>query len=178
MINGTVKIMRDYIIESENSTDHWPFFKTSGHNVLDLGCGRWYTDKKEELSPFYFGRDANLVVGVDYNAQDIEYYTQETEGDPKYVFKAMNLINAEQFKELINTYNITALKCDIEGDEVHMLKLTKQDLINISEIAIEYHSEDLRDKFIAKLEEWGFSINTFANFARTPISLGVLFCSK
>ena len=59
--------MINYLIESENSTDHWPYFDSTNHNVLDLGCGRWYTDIKEELSPFYFGKNANLVVGIDSN---------------------------------------------------------------------------------------------------------------
>ena len=44
----------DYFIESENSTHHWPHFNITNHNVLDLGCGRWYTTDFDELSPIFF----------------------------------------------------------------------------------------------------------------------------
>jgi hypothetical protein len=146
--------------------------------VLDLGCGRWYTDIKEELSPFYFGKNANLVVGIDSNSNDIEYYNNETINDDKYIFELINLTNVDQFRELIKKYSITAIKCDIEGHEVSMLDLTSEDLINVTELGIEYHTEELKNSFISKVQEWGFEINVMANFARTPDHLGVLFCKK
>jgi SAM-dependent methyltransferase len=170
--------MINYLIESENSTDHWSYFDSTNHNVLDLGCGRWYTDIKEELSPFYFGKNANLVVGIDSNPNDIEYYNNETINDDKYVFELINLTNVDQFRELIKKYSITAIKCDIEGHEVSMLDLTSEDLINVTELGIEYHTEELKNSFIPKVQEWGFEINVTANFARTPNHMGVIFCRK
>jgi SAM-dependent methyltransferase len=170
--------MINYLIESENSTDHWPYFDATNHNVLDLGCGRWYTEDKEELSPFYFGRTANTVVGIDSNPNDIEYYINETNGNVKYIFERIELNNVNQFKELILKYSITAIKCDIEGHEISMLDLTSEDLINVVELGIEYHNEDLKNSFISKVQEWGFEIKVMANFARTPDYMGVLFCSK
>jgi SAM-dependent methyltransferase len=170
--------MINYTIESENSTDHWPYFESSNHNVLDLGCGRWYTDLKEELSPFYFGRNANKVVGVDSNPQDIEYYTNETINDSKYIFERIELTHSDQFKDLIVRHSITAIKCDIEGYELSMLDLSNDDLINVDELAIEYHTDELKQMFITRVQEWGYEIKVMANFARTPDNLGVLFCTK
>jgi|694.fasta_scaffold57085_4 hypothetical protein len=170
--------MSYYLIESENSSDHWSHFNCIGHNVLDLGCGRWYTEKVEELSPFYFGRTAKTVVGVDSNSNDINYYINETIGDSKYFFELIELNHVDQFRELISKYSITAIKCDIEGHESIMLDLNSDDLCNIQEFALEFHSTELKNKFLEKVIEWGFKIKVIASFARTPDSLGVLFCTK
>ena len=170
--------MITYIIESEDSTDHWPYFNTLNHNVLDLGCGRWYTTKTEELSPIYFGQTANKVVGIDGNIDDILFYINETKGNSKYIFKHKLISSVEQVKDLINEYSITALKCDIEGAESILLDLTKEDLNNITELAMEFHSEELKQSYLNKVIEWGFDIKVKANFARTPDYMGVLFCSK
>jgi hypothetical protein len=170
--------MITYTIESENSTDHWPYFNVDNHNVLDLGCGRWYTKDTEELSPIFFGKKANKVIGVDGNGDDILFYINETKDDPKYVFKTEHISSVDQVKKLINEYSITALKCDIEGAEVILLDLTKEDLNNITELAMEFHSEELKQAYLNKVIEWGFDIKVKANFARTPDHMGVLFCSK
>lgn len=170
--------MLTYIINSEDSTDHWPYFNTKDHNVLDLGCGRWYTKKTDEFSPIYFAKTANKVVGVDGNNDDILFYINETKDDPKYVFKNELITSVDQVKNLINEYSITALKSDIEGAEVILLELTKEDLSNVTELAIEFHSEDLKQAYLNKVVEWGFNIKAQAAFARTPDYMGVLFCSK
>ena len=171
--------MIKYTMQSENSTDHWPYFDIKNHNVLDLGCGRWYTKETNEFSPIYFkNMGANKVIGVDGNDNDIEFYKNLTTNDPSYVFICKMIQNINDVKELLNTYSITALKSDIEGGEIVLLDLTKEDLINIKELAIEFHTEDLKQSFIKKIEEWGFVINVEANFANTPSHLGVLFCSK
>ena len=170
--------MITYTIESENSTDHWPYFDVKNHNVLDLGCGIWYTEKTEELSPIYFAQTANKVIGVDGNIDDITFYLNETKDNSKYVFKHELISSVNQVKDLINEYSITALKCDIEGAEVILLDLTKKDLSNVTELAMEFHSEELKQAYLNKVVEWGFNIKVKANFARTPDHMGVLFCSR
>ena len=170
--------MLHYTINSENSTDHWIHFNVSGHNVLDLGCGRWYTTNPEECSPIYFGKIANKVVGIDSNSNDITFYINETKNNSKFTFNSAILSSADQIRNLIKDHSITALKCDIEGGEVLLLDLTAEDLTNITELAIEFHSEDLKQSFIKKTKEWGFVIKVKANFKQTPDFMGVLFCCK
>jgi hypothetical protein len=170
--------MINYIIESENSTDHWPYFNVNNHNVLDLGCGRWYTKEVDELSPIYFGKTANKVIGLDSNLDDINFYKTETSTNPKFTFIHDYISNADQVRVLLKEYSITALKSDIEGGEVVLLDLTKDDLNNVTQLAIEFHNEDLKEAFTSKVVEWGFNIDVKANFARTPDYMGVLFCSK
>jgi hypothetical protein len=168
----------DYFIESENSTHHWPHFNITNHNVLDLGCGRWHTTDFDELSPIFFAKKANLVVGVDCSQDEINFFNENTKEDSKFVFIHQCINNSNQVKEMITKYNITALKCDIEGAEEHLLNLTKDDLKSIDELAIEYHSEKLKQEFINKVVEWGFEIKITAQFMNTPDYMGVLFCNK
>lgn len=170
--------MIDYIIESENSTDHWPYFNVDNHSVLDLGCGRWYTKEVDELSPIYFGKTASKVIGLDSNLDDINFYKTQTCNDPKFIFVYDHISSADQVRVLLKEYSITALKSDIEGGEAALLDLSKEDLENVTQLAIEFHSESLKEAFTSKVVEWGFVINVKASFARTPDYMGVLFCSK
>lgn len=167
-----------YIINSENSVDHWPYFNVDNHNVLDLGCGRWHTPDFEQLSPIYFSKKANLVVGVDCSEDEISFFTDKTKENSKYVFIHQCIDNSEQVKDMISKHNITALKCDIEGAEEALLDLTKEDLSVIKELAIEFHTDFLREEFKKKVIEWGFNIKVVASFVNTLDNMGVLFCSK
>ena len=70
--------MIDYTINSVNSSDHWIHFNIAGKNVLDLGCGRWYTTDFHESSTIFFAKKANLVVGVDCSQDEINFYEEKT----------------------------------------------------------------------------------------------------
>jgi len=170
--------VENFLIISENSSDHWPFFNIKNKNVLDIGCGIWYTKKMEETSPIYFGKKANLVVGIDGNGGDIKKLKDFVGNNIKYVFKEMRVTDVRQIRSLINEYSISALKCDIEGDEVVLLDLTPEDLVNVTSIAIEFHNHELKEAFLKKIPQWGFTIEVYANFAATPLHMGVIYGTK
>jgi len=171
--------MKYYEITSENSSDHWGFVNSEGKNVLDIGCGIWYTEDLNETSPLFFGKTANLVIGIDSNENCINTYNSHYINDSKYVFNCANINSASQVKNLISQYDITLLKSDIEGGEVVLLDLTKEDLNNITDIAIEFHTLELKQAFLHKIpNEWGFTIHTVANFRATPDNLGVIYGVK
>lgn len=170
--------MTDYLIQSENSSDHWPFFEIDNENVLDLGCGIWYTEDMEETSPVYFSKKANLVVGCDSNNDDLVKYREYCKDIPNVTFKHVIIQNANQVRELLLEHSITALKCDIEGFEIALADLTSDDLSSVTKIAIEFHTDELKDLFLQKIPEWGFKIILKASFARTPPHLGVIYGIK
>ncbi len=155
----------NYIIKSEDSTDHWPYFDVDNHNVLDLGCGRWHTPDFEQLSPIYFSKKANLVIGVDCSQDEINFFNDKTKDNPKFTFISECINNSKQVIDMISKYNITALKCDIEGAEESLLDLTKDDLSVIKEFAIEFHSDISKEEFKKKVIEWGFNIRVVASFS-------------
>ena len=170
--------MNNYTVLSENSSDHWPYFNVQNKNVIDIGCGIWYTEDMEETSPIYFAKTANFVVGVDSNINDISRYERYTEGSNNFKFFTHNITDASYVKNLLQEYNITAIKCDIEGHEIHLLNLTLEDMENITDIAIEFHTDELKEQFMKKIPEWGFHIHCIANFINTPSNLGVIFAAK
>ena len=169
-----------YSIDSENSEDHWKPFNFKGKYVLDLGCGRWFgVENPSQYSPIWFGEQgATGVVGVDASTDDINYYTEYTKDNPKYTFVQQYINSTKDIENLLRKYPITAIKSDIEGYESHLLNIDVSLLKPITEMAIEYHSKDLRNAFIKKFEEWGYEIKTKARFSFANDTVGVLFAVK
>jgi len=172
--------MEEYIITDEDSSIHWKFFDVKDRAVLDLGCGRWYTEVFEEFSPVYFERQgATRVIGIDSNEQEIEFYVNALKNNDKFVFETVNIQTTQDIIDLLNKYpEVTALKCDIEGFESTLLDLTSDQLKHIDELAIEVHSKELNDLFRNKIQEWGFTLKLYASITHNLDRLGVLFCTR
>jgi hypothetical protein len=176
--------MIEFNIESEDSSDHWRHLDPKGKNFLDLGCGRWCSREgswdgllHEEFSPIWIGENgANKVVGVDSSINEINYFNENNTDKDKFIFIHESINNEDQLKDLIKKYDINAIKCDIEGYEIHFLNFSKEDLKNINVFAVEYHSHDIKNKFTEKLNYWGFNI--YAHGKLWIDGLGVLFAKK
>lgn len=170
----------DYVLQSEDASEHWKFFDVKDHVVLDLGCGRWYTTKFEEFGPIYFrNQGAKLVIGIDSSDDEILYFTKSVGDDAHYIFEWLEIKNSNDILDLLQRYpRISALKCDIEGYEKVLLELYADDLRNIKEMAIEYHSKELNEAFVQKVQEWGFNIKLNASMTTNADRIGVLFCNR
>lgn len=171
--------MEENLIISEEASNHYRFFNFQNKNVLDLGCGRYGFDLPlNEYTPVYFGLNgANKVVGVEYREEEIEFYKNQNLGD-KFIFIQKLVNGADVIREYITQYDITAIKCDIEGDERYFEQLSKEDMNSIVEMAIEYHSFEMKDLMYSKLQEWGFVVKADLNFINTIPSAGVVFANK
>ena len=169
-----------YLIHSENSEDHWKPFDFKNKYVLDLGCGRWFgVDDPTQYSPIWFGeKGATKVIGVDASIDDIEYYNEYTKDNSKYNFIQKYIESPKDIENILIAYPITAIKSDIEGSECHLLNVNPALLKDITEMAIEYHSIDLKNAFIEKFKEWGFEVKTKAKFSFANDTVGVLFATK
>lgn len=173
-------LSKTYFINSENSEDHWKPFDFKNKYVLDLGCGRWFgVETPEQYSPIWFGEHgATGVVGVDASIDDINYYKEYTKDNSKYTFIHQYIDSTKDIESLLVKYPITAIKSDIEGFENHILNIDPTLLRYVTEIAIEYHSKDLKNAFIRKFEEWGYELKTKAKFSFANDTVGVLFATK
>lgn len=176
--------MINHDIESEDSKHHWLHFNAQGKRVLDLGCGRHQTHQILEHSPTYFlHTGAEYVVGIDMSEVEISYYKnlQDTGmiDAEKSSFHREEIGNSETIIDYVKKYNINAIKCDIEEHEKNFYTVSAKDLENVTELAIEYHTLEIRERIMEKMLEWGFDIFCEGKFAFVSApQMGVLFSRK
>lgn len=172
--------MKIHSIQSENSEHHWPHLNVEGKILLDLGCGRHDTNDIFQSSAIYLGeKGAIKVIAIDGRESEINYFNENTPNPDKYTFLNMFINTPDDIRNLLKEYNPTVIKCDIEGYETNLYDLTKEELKNVVEFGLEYHSFDILEKITQKLIEWGFTIHTEAKFGFVDApQMGVLFCSK
>jgi len=134
-------------ITSEEPIDHWGFLNIENKIILDLGCGLFHSTIS---TPEWFIKNgAQKVIGIDLG-NEIEY--------DNFIYHAIAIDKAQQIKGLIETYKPHIIKADIEGAEIHFNEITLSDLGKVSEIAIEYHNNELKELILNKLSEWSFEI--------------------
>jgi hypothetical protein len=172
--------MKQHSILSENSEHHWTHLNTDGKILLDLGCGRHDTNDLYQSSAIYLGeKGAIKVVAIDGREGEIGYFNSENPNSKKYTFLHRFINSPEDIRELLKEYKPTAIKCDIEEYETNFYDITKEEMIDVTEFGLEYHSLDILEKMTQKLNEWGFEIHTEAKFGFVDApQMGVLFCSK
>jgi hypothetical protein len=172
--------MKHHSILSENSEHHWPMLNPEGKILLDLGCGRHDTYDLYQSSAVYLGeRGAIKVIALDGRQEEINYFNQNNPDPSKYEFIHMFINTPDDIRNLLTTYNPTAIKCDIEEYETNFYDITKEEMANVVELALEYHNLEILKKITQKIEEWGFQIHTEAKFGFVEApQMGVLFCSK
>jgi hypothetical protein len=172
--------MNQHTIHSENSEHHWPYLNTEGKVLLDLGCGRHETNGLSQSSAVYLGeKGATKVIAIDGRDSEIQYFNDNNPNPDKYTFISMFINTPNDIRNLIKEYNPTAIKCDIEEYETNFYDITKEEMANVVEFGLEYHTLDILNQMTQKIKEWGFEIHTEAKFGFVDApQMGVLFCSK
>ena len=173
--------MKNHEMPSENSEHHWTHFNVKDLTVLDLGCGIFNLPVSfEQSSPIWIGNQgAKKVIGIDGNPSEIDFFNSNNPDPKKYVFAHKMITSPDDIRNLIAEYKPTAIKCDIEENEVHFYDITKEDMVDVVELAIEYHTYDILEKITEKIKEWDFNIHTEGKFTYCEApQAGVLFCTK
>lgn len=135
-------------IISEEPDLHWGFLDFKDKIVLDLGCGKFYS--KLSTAEWFLQNGALKVIGIDLGTEIID--------DDKFIYHTLNIDSTQKIKGLIETYKPHIIKADIEGAEKYFDDLKLDELGRVNEIAVEYHSHNLKLGFELKLLEWGFNI--------------------
>lgn len=172
--------MINHTILSENSEHHWPYLNTKNKILLDLGCGRHDTNDLYQSSAVYLGEQGAIkVIAIDGRQSEIEYFQSVNPNPEKYIFINQFINSSDDIRKLLQDYNPTSLKCDIEEYEINFYDITQEEMKNVTDIAIEYHNYDILEKITEKIKEWGFTINAEGKFGfvNAP-QMGVLFASK
>ena len=141
------------VITSESPEIHWEHLNVSGGRVLDLGCGFWTQEERQDgngTTKYFLSQKPELYIGIDINQQDITTLSSQY-ADGKFLCEMVS--SERQIGEWIAQHKITHIKCDIEGAENHLLKI--KDVGLLKEIAIELHHSNEKD-FLAWFEQIGF----------------------
>jgi hypothetical protein len=171
--------MNEFKILSEKSEHHWPFLNTVGAVLLDIGCGRHDTPDLPDTSPAYLGREAGKVISVDASQKEIDFFNSSNLDKNKFIFICKRIGSKEDILDLIREYNPTVIKCDIEEHETNFYEITQEEMSNVREIAIEYHTFEILENIKNKMIEWGFTIHSEGKFGfvNAP-QMGVLFARR
>ena len=154
-------------IISEEPNDHWCFLNSKDKIVLDLGCGKFYSSIS--TAEWFVNNGATMVTGVDLS--NIGY-----EAD-NFIMKIKNIESTDDLDFLLRLTTPQIIKCDIEGAEIHFDKI--DELPYTEQIAIEYHSEFLKELVERKVMEWGFTNKKLYQIFDEDINrIGVIFAWK
>ena len=154
-------------ITSEEPINHWGFIDFKDKIVLDLGCGKFHSSIS--TYEWFLQNGAKQVIGVDLG--------NETSENINFIYSAGGIDSKERLLKLINEYNPEVIKSDIEGAEIHFKDI--ENLHNVKEFAIEYHSADLKNMLLDKFVTWGFdSIEEIHLMDCNIAEQGVLYAKK
>lgn len=170
------------LITSEDSSIHWKHLDVRDKNILDLGCGFWEIKDIQETSPVYFkNKGAKRIIGVDMNAGDLtvlrDYFAEHFKGDGSE-FLIKKITSTNDLLELIEKYQIQSIKCDIEGFEKVMFKITKDQIKNITSLSVEYHDHTLFLNLVNTFKRWDFKIVNHSIFTYSAQNMGVLTINR
>ena len=125
------------------------------------------------------GREAGKVISVDASQKEIDFFNSSNLDKNKFIFICKRIGSKEDILDLIREYNPTVIKCDIEEHETNFYEITQEEMSNVREIAIEYHTFEILENIKNKMIEWGFTIHSEGKFGfvNAP-QMGVLFARR
>jgi predicted RNA methylase len=154
------------IIKSEEPIDHWGFLDIKGKTILDLGCGKF--SSTISTADWFLLNGASKVIGVDMGSNeylDAVHYIQ------------MCIDSKEKLQNLIRDFEPQIIKADIEGAEIHFKELSS--LGNTIELAVEYHSSELKETMLEVVERHGFTIQNIYQLNDIDLGrMGVIHAKK
>lgn len=141
---------------TEHPAQHWPYINVAGQRVLNLGCGNFGILQQQRDTDdvgFFLQQQPAHMVGVDMNADDIAtlrrlYANAIAEG--RLTLLTQKCDTVQTLQHLIDTYQITVIKSDIEGFEYLFEWLPPAYVQQIQQWYIEAHGNNL----IRSIKRW------------------------
>ena len=148
----------------EHPEIHWDKIPIKGKVILDLGAGHW--NSCVPTTPEWFmAHGAAHVIAVDLNKESlriVESLAREIRGsEGKLDVINKEISSPEDISVLINKYNPDAIKCDIEGAEIHLINVDDVDFSKVKHYAVECHlfsNEEMRTLLEEKFERCGYTV--------------------
>lgn len=169
------------LINSEEPHLHWGNINVSGKRVLDLGCGDFGNVSSLEYPStleYFLEMGAAYVIGVDLNIPDLQSISNIQHDKNKFEIQEKGISSSEDVLELIKSYNVDIVKCDIEGSEIHLLNIPDEIFSSISQYYIETHGDELYRATEEKLLKCGYDVYNRIDLTHTNGNCKVLFAKK
>jgi predicted RNA methylase len=148
-----VKVFRlrpNYLWSTEDYKKHWLYADFNGKTVLDLGADYGST------AVFFLGMGVKKVIAVEGDKRLVGMMRSSFKNDHRVVPISAWIDSPKKITELVQTFKPNLVKCDIEGAEVHLLKVP---LRLVKTWMVEAHSPELHTKLVQRFNEEGFSIS-------------------
>lgn len=168
-------------VSSENPNEHWEFIECNNKVAVDLGCGRWehveYRDPSWPTTPeWLLLRGASEVHAYDVDPAEVDWYNN-TLANKKITAYHKGIGNVEDVRAILQAHKPSVIKCDIEGYESTFLELTDEEFSSIDYYALETHSDDLYNAFVARFEALNYEIIAVIDLVHAP-PMKALFARK
>lgn len=160
--------------ESEAPHDHYETIDAKGHTVLDLGSGDF--GRLGELPypstvEYWYSQGAERVIAVDRDDNDLG--KQDADETIK-----LNIGSPWMLEWLYLKYHPTFVKCDIEGSELHLLRMSPEVFEIPILYAIETHSTSMYNAIYEHLEHNAYTIRTVILLKHTPEQCKVIIAER
>lgn len=155
-------------ITSEEPIDHWGFLNVKDKVVLDLGCSKFHSTIP--AYEWFLQQGASKVIGIDLG---------EEPSNENFTFYRSCIDTDEKIKNLLQEHPVNVIKADIEGAEKYFKNITQENLKDVTELAIEYHDEEMKELMLSKLAEWAFGlVDIYQLFDIDITRMGVIHAKK
>jgi hypothetical protein len=143
-------------IDTEEPQQHWQYLTVKQQRVLNLGCGNFGILKNMPYPDdvgYFLAQDPAHLVAVDTNPKDVALLQERYAADitaGRLTVRHLHCDRVSVLQELLDTYQITAVKSDIEGFEFLFEWLPEEYVTRIQHWAIEAHGNNL----IQSIKQW------------------------
>ena len=146
--SGSHKIIED----PEGYEAHWGYTNFEDKTVLDLGADYGST------TSWLFQKGAKKIIAVECDRERFDKLLQNYGDDKDVVCLREKILSGIQIVKLVDTYKPDLVKMDIEGDEINLLDVNKNEILSVKELLIEYHGKDVLEKLSIFLTRIGFNV--------------------
>lgn len=155
-------------VNVENPFLHWEYIECNNKIVIDLGCGRWehveYRDQTWLTTPEYLiHKGATKVFAFDIDQKEINWFNENLSSKHPIFPICKAISSTGDVREILNNYNPSVVKCDIETHEVGFLNLTDAEFRRIDFYALETHGDDIHAAFLSKFKTLNYDIVAVIN---------------
>lgn len=169
-------------INSENPAEHWNGLNVKDRCVLDLGCGLFGQPIEWNTPTYFLDNGATHVFGVDSDGSSFDriHWYSHSRGvwKDQLIFDYNTISSSEDLERAIWSVKPDVIKCDIEGAERYFMDVDANTMVNVLEVAVEYHDPITKAICETKFKQWGYSLEYNTLLGHSIDRIGVIYAKR